>query len=285
VRLTSRGRHDGDRRSDIEERKEAAVGAYVAINELPTWIEDQGTGSPVLLLHGGLSNSDEMLASFGTLADRFRLVAFDRRGHGRTADTAAAFHYADMTDEAIGVLETVVGEATDLVGYSDGANVALLVALRRPDLVRSLVLIGANYRSDGLMPGVFDDFDPESDVAALLVTAYAERSPDGAEHFPAVMEKTTAMFAAEPTMTEADLARVGAPALVLVGDDDIATLAHTCSLYESLPAGQLGVIPAASHLVVFEKPELVNALVTEFLTSQGPPQTLMPVRRSHSPAG
>jgi pimeloyl-ACP methyl ester carboxylesterase len=190
-----------------------------------------------------------------------------------------------MAEETVGVLERVIGEAAHLVGYSDGANVALLVALRRPDLVRSLVLVGANYRFDGLIPGVFDDFGPESDVAALLLTAYAERSPDGAEHFPAVMEKTTTMFATEPTMTEADLARVGAPALVLVGDDDIATLAHTCSLYESLPAGQLGVIPAASHLVVFEKPELLNALVTEFLAAQGPPQTLMPVRRSQSPAG
>lgn len=263
---------------------EAAVGEYVAINELPTWIEDQGTGSPVLLLHGAFSNSDEMLASFGTLADRFRLVAFDRRGHGRTADTAAGFHYADMADEAVGVLERTVGEATHLLGYSDGANVALLVALRRPDLVRSLVVIGANYRADGLMPGVFDHFEPESEVAAQLLPSYAERSPDGAEHFPVVMEKTIAMFSVEPTMTEADLARVGAPALVLVGDDDIATLAHTCSLYESLPAGQLGVIPAASHLVVFEKPELVNALVAEFLTAQGPPQTLMPIRRSRPPA-
>ena len=89
-----------------------------------------------------------------------------------------------------------------------------------------------------------------------------------------------AMIAAEPTMTEADLARVGAPALVLVGDDDIATMAYTCSLYESLPAGQLAVIPAASHLVVYEKPELVNALVTEFLTLEAPPQTLMPIRRA-----
>ena len=218
---------------------EAAVGVYVAINDFPTWIEDQGSGTPVLLLHGGLSNSDDMLAPFAPLTDRFRLVVFDRRGHGRTADTDAAFHYSDMADEACGVLERVVGEPAHLVGHSDGANVALLVVLRRADLVRSLVLISANYRADGLVPGVFDHFEPESDVASQLLPPYAERSPDGAEHFPVMMKKRMAMIAAEPTMTEADLARVGAPALVLVGDDDISTLAHTCSLYESLPAGQL----------------------------------------------
>lgn len=256
------------------------MGKYTAINDHETWVEDQGAGPPVLLLHGGLSSSDDMLGPFGSLADRFRLAAFDRRGHGRTADTDAAFHYADMADEAVGVVEELIGEPTHLVGYSDGANVSLLVALRRPDLVRSLVLISANYRADGMMPGVFEDFDPESDVASMLLSAYAERSPDGAEHFPTILDKTMTMIAAEPTMTEEDLRQIVAPALVLVGDDDIATMEHTCALYESLPAGQLAVIPGASHLVVFEKPELVNALVSDFLTTEGPPMTLMPVRRS-----
>jgi pimeloyl-ACP methyl ester carboxylesterase len=258
------------------------VGEYVAINEVPTWVEDVGTGAPVLLLHGGLSNSDEMLMPFGTLGDRFRLVAFDRRGHGRTADTTDAFHYADMAEEAIGVLERVVAEPAHLLGHSDGANIALLVALRRPDLVRSLVLISANYRSDGLMPGFLDGFDRESEVFDILLASYAERSPDGADHFPIVWDKTLTMFAREPTMTDADLAIIEAPALVLVGDDDISTLAHTCSLYDALPAGQLAVVPGASHLVAFEKTELVQALVLGFLTASGPPETLMPIRRAGS---
>lgn len=94
------------------------------------------------------------------------------------------------------------------------------------------------------------------------------------------MEKTMTMIATEPTMTQEDLARVTAPVLVLVGDDDLATLAHTCSLYESLPSGQLGVIPGASHLVVFEQPEIVNELVSRFLMAEGPPATLMPIRRA-----
>ena len=256
------------------------MGEYVTIDDHPTWVEDTGDGSPVLLLHGGFSNGDSMLTAFEPLGAEFRLVAFDRRGHGRTADTDAGFHYADMARETIGVLEQVVRGPGHIVGYSDGGNVALLVALERPDLVQSLVLIGANYRYDGLVPGAFDDFDPESEMATHLASSYIERSPDGAEHFPVVMEKSLAMFASEPTMTPEDLTRIPVPALVVVGDDDLMTLEHTCSLYESLGAGQLAVIPGASHLVVDEKPALLNQLVSDFLRSDGPPMTFLPLRRS-----
>lgn len=145
--------------------------------------------------------------------------------------------------------------------------------------MQSLVLIGANYRADGLVPGAFDDFDLESDMGAALVADYGGRSPDGAEHFPVIAEKAMAMMASEPTMTTDELAVIQAPALVLVGDDDLSTLAHTCSLYESLVAGQLAVVPGASHLVVLEKPAIVNQLVSEFLAGGGATETMMPLRR------
>ena len=70
------------------------------------------------------------------------------------------------------------------------------------------------------------------------------------------------------------------PTLVLVGDDDLIELAHTVALYEALPAGRLGVIPAASHMVTIEQPELVGRLIADFLESPDPPQTMMPSRRT-----
>lgn len=90
----------------------------------PTRVEDRGgSGTPLLLLHGGLSNSDELLNSIGPgLSKSYRVVAFDRRGHGYTADTDADFHYAGMAAETIGVLEKVVDGAAHLVGWSDGGQ-------------------------------------------------------------------------------------------------------------------------------------------------------------------
>jgi pimeloyl-ACP methyl ester carboxylesterase len=262
------------------------VGEYVDIGGHPTWVETSGQkrddSETVLVLHGGLSNSDELLNPIGAaLGERWRVVAFDRRGHGRTRDTEAPFHYEDMATETIGVLEAVVGGPAHLVGWSDGGIVALLVALRRPDLARRLVLIGANFHFDGLRPL---DVAPDSPLFAMLQSAYAERSPDGAEHFETMAAKAFTLFATEPTLTVAELARIVAPALVLVGDDEPIELSHTCALYESMPAAQLAVIPGSSHLVPMEKPADVCRVITDFLLGDANPQTLMPSRRSTNAA-
>jgi pimeloyl-ACP methyl ester carboxylesterase len=256
------------------------MGTYVDIDGHATWVEERGSGEEtVLLLHGGLSDSSLLLDSMGdALAESRRVVAFDRRGHGRTADTADPFHYDDMATETIGVLETVVGGPAHLIGWSDGGIVALLVALRRPDLVGKLVPIGANFHHDGLAP---ISLDPHSPVVAMIAQAYGERSPDGLDHFPVVLGKAMALFASEPTLTTDDLAGIAAPTLVLSGDDDGVRLDHTCAMFLALPAGQLAVVPGSSHAVPIEKPADVARLVVEFLSS-GPPETFMPILRAAS---
>jgi pimeloyl-ACP methyl ester carboxylesterase len=256
------------------------VATYVKIDGHATWVDDQGgPGEAVLLLHGGLSNSaDDLLNSIGPgLRDRYRLVAFDRRGHGHTSDSDADFHYSDMAAETIGVLEQVVAGPAHLVGWSDGGIVALLVALARPDLVRRVVVIGTNYHRDGVLPF---EADAQSPLGQVLAAAYTERSPDGPEHFEVVLRKGLAMIEAEPTLTTDDIAGIPHPTLVMVGDDDVIRLEHTCSLYEALPRGQLAVVPRASHVLPLEHPDLVARLIRDFLAAIDPPDTRMPIRRA-----
>ena len=253
---------------------------FIDIDGVSTWIETRGSGErTVVLLHGGLGNSDDLLDSIGAadLVGSFRVVAFDRRGHGYTADTDEPFHYDDMATHAIKVLEHLGTETkVHLVGWSDGGIVAMLVALRRPDLVDRLVLIGANFHFEGV-----HELDPgDGAPPPVMLEAYAKRSPDGADHYPTVAEKFMAMVTTEPTLTTDDLARLGHPTLVLVGDDDLVRLDHTVALYDALPAGRLCVVPGASHAVVIERPQLVVALITDFLQGPESPETLIPIRRA-----
>ena len=255
---------------------------FLDIDGHPTWVEDRGgAGTPLLLLHGGLSNSDALLTTLGTaLGDHYRVIAYDRRGHGYTADTDADFHYEDMARETISVLETVVGGPAHLVGWSDGGIVALLVALARPDLVNRMVVISANYDVDGVQQV---EMDPEAPVFQELARAYAERSPDGPGHFGEVARKAMQLISSEPSLTTSQISRIQHSVLVALGDDDIVTLPHAVSMFEALPNGQLAVVPGTSHGLPMERPATLTSLILPFLEEEGPPKTLMPVRRARIP--
>lgn len=255
------------------------LGRYVELGGHPTWVSI-GRASPetVLLLHGGLSNSDAMLSGIGRhLEDDYCVAAFDRRGHGRTRDTPEPFHYEAMADETIAMLEYLESPAS-IVGWSDGGNVGLLVALRRPELVKRLITIGSNYHHEGLLP--MAEQSAGLPLPGMLASAFAERSPDGSEHFGEVVTKSITMFESEPELSTADLANISIPVLVIAADDDQPELAHTCTMYESIPGAQLAIVPGTSHFLPIEQPDEVARLIRRFLAADSRPITLMPARRA-----
>jgi pimeloyl-ACP methyl ester carboxylesterase len=241
------------------------------------WYDERGTGEPLVLLHGGLTDSRCFTGNLDRLADRFRLLVPERRGHGHTADVPGPITRELMAQDTIGFVEKVVGGPVRLAGYSAGAAVALQVAVDRPELVDRLVLVSGAYRTDGMI------FRPTAGGTppAPLVAAYAEVSPDGADHFPVVIAKIVQAIEEEPGLEPADLDAVTCPTLVMAGDDDLVTSEHTLALYRGLPNSQLAIIPNASHLLLEEKPEFCAKLVRDFLANEQP-ATWMPIRRAGS---
>lgn len=251
------------------------MSGYVEVNGISQWYDERGAGDPVLLLHGGLTDSRDWEPNLATLADLYRLFMPDRRGHGHTPDVEGPITVELMASDAIAFLEQVVGGQAHVVGYSAGAAVALRIAMRRPDLVDRLVLISGAFHQDGMI------FRPsaEGEPPAELVARYAEVSPDGADHFPVVIGKIAHAFESDLGWTAADLKAVTARTLVLSGDDDLVTLEHTLELYRGLPDGQLAIVPETTHLLLFEKASLCTQLVRDFLTLP-PAPTFMPIRRA-----
>lgn len=240
--------------------------------------EWENDGEAVLLLHGGLSKTaswDYIMVP--NLEDEFHIFAYDRTAHGFTGDQEGSLHFDFQTREAIAFLEDVVQEPAHLIGWSDGANIALMVAIARPDLVKSIVSIGANFHPSGVMQ-TFDN--PE--ISQEDQAEYNLISPD-APH--TLLEKTIRMheiWKSEPTLTLEEIATIQCPVLVLVGDDDIISHSHTVALFEALALGQLAVIPGTSHAVVKEKPDLMNAVIIQFLEDLNYPETRMPIRRTNN---
>ncbi|UED84891.1 alpha/beta fold hydrolase [Streptomyces profundus] len=256
--------------------------ATIQLDDLPLWYHEQGspTGDPVVLLHSAFVDSRMFDVALPHLDVHFRVLTFDRRAHGHTPDVGGPLSYELMARDTIAFLERVVNGPAHLVGHSDGANVALLVAMRRPDLVRKLVPISGNFHHEGLLPGVLEGFG-EEDALRYLGTNYGAVSPDGEQHFPTVVDKVLRMAGTQPTLTEADLARITARTLVVAGDDDAMSLEHTVALYRAIPDAELAIVPRASHLLVVERPAEVYGLVNTFLTTaEPPPPTRQPIRRA-----
>ena len=253
---------------------------YVQLGPVKTWYDEHGEGEPLVLLHGGLVDARFFEPNLGALAQKFHVYVPERRGHGHTPDVEGPITYQLMADDTIAFLERVVGKPAELVGHSDGAFVAMLVAMQRPELVNRLVMISGGFNKSGeAAPDVEWDVDQ---IAQFLGPAYAEVSPDGADHFRVVATKVGEMAAVEPNLQASELAKVPHRSLVMFSDDDLVTMQHVVEMYDALPKAELAVVPGTSHFLTQEKPDLVNKLVLDFLT-QDPVPTIAAIRRAPKP--
>jgi pimeloyl-ACP methyl ester carboxylesterase len=257
------------------------MGKYVQLGAVKTWYDEHGAGSRLVLLHGGLVDARFFEPNLGPLAERFHVYTPERRGHGHSPDLPGPITYQVMADDTIAFLDTVVGEAADLVGHSDGAFVAMLVAMQRPELVKRLVMISGGFNKSGeAMPDMEWNVD---ELAQFLGPAYGEVSPDGIDHFKVVATKIGEMAAFEPNLHASELAKVTQRTLVMFSDDDLMTLTHAVEMYEALPNAEMAVVPGTSHFLTQEKPHLVNAIVLDFLTNE-PVPTIAAIRRAAAAA-
>ena len=253
---------------------------YVQLGEVRTWYDEHGTGAPLVLMHGGLVDARFFAPNLPALAEHFRVYTPERRGHGHTPDVEGPISYQVMAEDTVAFLEDVVGGPAHLVGHSDGAFVAMLVDMQRPDLVDRLVMISGGFNKSGeAMPDM--EWNVEQ-IDAFLGPAYGEVSPDGRDHFPVVAAKIGEMAAREPDLDVAALARVRARSLVMFADDDLMTLAHAVEMFEALPDAELAVVPGTTHFLTQEKAGLVNAIVLDFLRND-PVPGIAPIRRAAGP--
>jgi pimeloyl-ACP methyl ester carboxylesterase len=259
---------------------EAAVAQYVQTGPVNTWYDEHGSGDPLVLLHGGLVDARWFEPNLAPLVERFHVYTPERRGHGHTPDVDGPITYQLMTDDTIAFLDQVIGGPSDLVGHSDGAFVAMLVAIQRPDLVNRLVLISGGFDKSGeAAPDTDLDVD---EVVEFLGGAYGEVSPDGQGHFPVVVQKIGELMKNEPHVDRSELTTVRARTLLMFSDDDLVTLTHMVDMFEAFPNAELAIVPGTSHFLTQEKPHLVNALLVDFLTND-PVPTVAPVRRAPRP--
>lgn len=239
---------------------------YLEVAGRRVWHEVTGDGAPVVLLHGAFGGASSFSAQTPALAGAgFAVYLPERRGHAHTPDVAGPLSYAAMADDTVDYLAQVLPRGAHLVGWSDGAVVALLTALRRPELVHRMVLIGQYYNLAGrVVDSPIDALLRSPEAMSFLRHEYDQVSPDGPDHFPVVYEKTMRMLDTEPRLDLASFGAVTAPTLVLQGDRDEVTIEHSLAVVAALADARLAVLPG-THLLPVETPDVVNPLIVSFL--------------------
>jgi len=230
------------------------------------WFAAIGKGPPVILLHGGDASAefwgDQVPA---LLASGRRVILIDSRGHGRSTRDARPLGYELMESDVIAVMDAIGVDKADVVGWSDGAILGLIMAMKDPQRVAHVFAFGANMDLHGFNPlGALAPILPK--VNAALAANYARISPTPGG-YGALSRDVLAMQLSQPNYTPADLAEIKGPAIAVVdgAHEEFILREHTQYLARTIPGAVLVILPDVSHFAPLQAPDAFNAAMLDFL--------------------
>ena len=187
--------------------------------------EQSGSGRPLILLHGNGENSAIFDAAMPLLAKRFTVYAIDSRGHGQSSPVSE-YHYADMAQDVAAFIRLLGLEQPIVYGFSDGGILALLLAIRHPDMVGGIIASGVNVRPDGLK---------RRWLWLMRLQQLFRPSP------------LTKLMLTEPDVTDDELRTIRCPAVITAGSRDMLRQAHMRHIADTIPRGRYLLLEGETH--------------------------------------
>jgi pimeloyl-ACP methyl ester carboxylesterase len=241
---------------------------YLRVNSIDLWYADYGGphtfARPVILLHGGLANSEYWGNQVHALEQGYRVILMDSRGHGRSGRDARPYSYDLMADDVIGLMDALKIHRASVVGWSDGGIIGLDIAMRYPKRLHCLFAFGANSDPSG----VRDDLSGSTTFNRFIAQAGEDyrrlsKTPGDYDAFVAAI---TEMWNAQPRWTTAQLHNIRSPVAIADGEHDEAIKReHTEKLARSIHYAQLIILHRVSHFAMLQDPALFNEKVLNFL--------------------
>ncbi|OLC82111.1 MAG: alpha/beta hydrolase [Acidobacteria bacterium 13_1_40CM_4_65_8] len=274
--------------TSVAEGKETkAAGQYADVNGIKLYYEIHGAGAPLILLHGGLGAISMFGPNLPALAEGRQVIAVDLQGHGRTADIDRPLSPELMADDIAALIKHLKLERPDLMGFSLGGGVALLTAIKHPELVGRLVVVSTPIRRDAFYPDILAQQKQVTAEAAEamkqtpMYQLYASIAPRP-EDWPRLLAKIGEGMAKDFDFSK-EVAKIKATTLVVAGDADIFPPAHAVEVFGLLgggkgdpgwdgsgrPKSQLAILPGVTHYTMGSAPAL-SAVVIPFLNEPTP---------------
>ena len=242
---------------------QATKSGYAPVNGIKIWYAAFGRGAPVILLHGGLANSNYWGKLVPALSQRYRVIVMDSRGHGRSSRDDKPYGYDLMASDVVALMDYLKIDKAALIGWSDGAIIGLDIAMHHPQRLSKLFAFAAN--SD---PSAVKDVEHDPVFSAFIARArseYEKLSPTPKE-YDAFLKQITKMWESEPHWTAADLAAIKVPTWIVDADHDEAIKRdNTLFMADSIPGSGLLIQPEVSHFSFLQDPQQFNADVLHFL--------------------
>jgi len=231
-----------------------------------------GQGDPVLLLHGGLSNKLSWFAQIPWLvASGRRVVLIDTRGHGDSTYGDEELEYHLFAEDTLQVLNCLDIQRTDIVGWSDGGIIALILGREAPERVGRIIAISANFHPSGLQFPAAEAHDQARSTLKNKVIARLQNWWSGADKNDGLLvEKINALWQNAPQLEHSDLKAIVAPTLVVAGEYDVIDPEHTLELAQNLTNGKLEIILGAGHAAPITHAKRINQLIASFLNISDP---------------
>jgi len=240
------------------------VSGMAPANDVELYYQIHGEGSPLILLHGGLGHGGHWTNQLSDLSDNYKVITVDSRGHGRSTMSEQQISFALMASDIIALMDYLKIERAHIVGWSDGGNIGLYLAIHHPERLIKVVASGANYSPSGVRSDVGENQKFLSYIGDAI-EGYQALSPDPA-NWDAFFGNIGQMWASEPDFTVEQLGSIAVPVLLLDGESDEAIYTeHTIEMASLIPTAQLTFVPGTGHFGMWEKPAEINSAILDFL--------------------
>ena len=230
----------------------------VAVGDIQMWRAEFGpdTGKPVVMVHGGLANSSYWGAVIPYLTQAgYHVICVDSRGHGRSTRSEKPYSYELMAGDVVGMLDALKIPKADLIGWSDGGIIGIVMAIHNPEHLRRVFAFGANTVPSGLR-GDFEKSTVFNAYVARSEAEYDSMSPTKGQH-GAFVKQISEMWATQPNITDAQLSKITTPITIADGRyDEGIRQSHNSYMAGAIPAARLVILPGVSHFAMLQNPAL-----------------------------
>jgi pimeloyl-ACP methyl ester carboxylesterase len=238
---------------------------YVEHDGARIWYATYGSGPPVILMHGGLGHSGNWGYQVPALVRSGHCaVLIDSRGHGRSTRDARPFTYELMASDVSAVMDALHIEKAGLVGWSDGAVIALILAMKAPIRVAGVFFFACNMDPSGAKQIM--------ELSPILARCLGRHAKDYAQlsatpdQFEAFADAVGLMMKTEPNYSESDLAQISVPVAIVHSEhDEFIKREHAEYLARSIPNAEFVDLRGVSHFAPLQRPEQFNIAMLAFL--------------------